>query len=162
MGILPPVWLVEDEGRWWPAWCPEAGAFRWCFRFLCLPTLCFVLWYVWLVVKRVSPFKEEGRGTGSWDVGSEEAVRLSTTQGADEPRDCSDKVLDGIIEYVLSTSDNGMVSPYCSTSMGFGSIHGSPTNVPTEEIILIRATNASGTGGEIHPLDRGLWKGLLL
>ena len=94
MGIFPPVWLVEDEGRWWPAWCPEAGAF-WCgFHFLRLPPLRFDLRYVWWLVERVSPFEEEGRGTGSWVAGSEETVRLSTTRGADEPRDCSDKVED--------------------------------------------------------------------
>ena len=54
----------------------------------------FVLRYVWLLVVRVSPFEEEGRRTGSWDCGSEGTTRLSTTQGANEPRDCSDKVID--------------------------------------------------------------------
>ena len=62
-----------------------------------LPTptpLRFVLRYAWLLVVRVSPFEEEGRGTGSWDCGIEGTTRLSTTRGEDEPRDCSDKVVD--------------------------------------------------------------------
>ena len=50
------------------------------------------------------------------------------------------------------------MSPYCSTSAGDGSIHGSPTNVPTEEIILIGATNASGTGGGNTPIRQGSLK----
>ena len=63
---------------------------------------------------------------------------------------------DCIAEYVFSTDDNGIVSPYCSTSVGDGSIHGSPMNVPTEEIMLIGATNRG-----LYK-DRGLYKVLLL
>ena len=59
---------------------------------------------------------------------------------------------DCITEYVFSVGNNGMVSPYVSTSVGSGSIHGSPTNVPTEEIMLIGAINASGTGGGNTPI----------
>ena len=65
---------------------------------------------------------------------------------------------DCIAEYVFSADDNGMVSPYVSTSVGSGSIHGSPTNVPTEEIMLIGATNASGTGGGNTPIRQGSLK----
>ena len=39
-----------------------------------------------------------------------------------------------------------------------GSIHGSPTNVPTEEIMLIGVTNASGTGGGKTPIRQGSLK----
>ena len=59
---------------------------------------------------------------------------------------------DCIAEYVFSAGDNDIVLPYCSASVGDGSIHGSPTNVPIEEIILIGATNASGTGGGNTPI----------
>ena len=65
---------------------------------------------------------------------------------------------DSMAEYVFSTGDNDIVSPYCSTSVGGGSIHGSPTNVPTEEIMLIGATKASGTGGENTPIRQGSLK----
>ena len=65
---------------------------------------------------------------------------------------------DCIAEYVFSAGDNGMVSPYVSNSVGSGSIHGSPTNVPTEEIMLIGATNASGTGGGNTPIRQGSLK----
>lgn len=66
-------------------------------------------------------------------------------QIADVDSDC-------IIDYVFSVDDNGMVSPYVSTFVRSGSIHGSPTNVPTEEIMLIGVTNASGTGGGNTPI----------
>ena len=69
-----------------------------------------------------------------------------------------DTDLDCITEYVFSAGDNGIVSPYCSTSAGDGSIHGLPTNVPTEEIILMGATNASGTGGGNTPIRQGSLK----
>ena len=59
---------------------------------------------------------------------------------------------DCIVEYVFSAGDNGMVSPYVSTSVRSGSIHGSPTNVPIEEIMLIGVTNALGTGGGNTPI----------
>ena len=59
---------------------------------------------------------------------------------------------DCIAKYVVSVGDNGIVSPYCSTSVGDESIQGSPMNVPIEEIILIGATNASGTGGGNTPI----------
>ena len=62
------------------------------------------------------------------------------------------------MEYVFSAGDNGIASPYCSTSMEGGSIHGSPTNVPTEEIMMIGATNASGTGGGNTPIRQGSLK----
>jgi hypothetical protein len=65
---------------------------------------------------------------------------------------------DYIAEYVVSAGDNGIVLPYCSTSTGDGSIHGSPMNVPTEEIILIGATNASGTGRGNTPIRQGSLK----
>ena len=54
--------------------------------------------------------------------------------------------------------DNGIVSPYYSSSVGGGSIHGSPMNVPIEEIMLIGATNASGTGGGNTPIRQGSLK----
>ena len=56
------------------------------------PALCPLICVV--TSSKNSPFKEEGKRTGSWDCGSEETTRLSTTQGADEPGDCSDKVVD--------------------------------------------------------------------
>ena len=69
-----------------------------------------------------------------------------------------DAASDCIVEYVFSAGNNGITSPYCSTSVGFGSIHGSPTNVPTEEIMLIGATNALGTGGGNTPIRQGSLK----
>ena len=65
---------------------------------------------------------------------------------------------DCIDEYVLSASDNSMVLPYVSTSVRSGSIHGSPTNMPIEEIMLIGAINASGTGGGNTPIRQGSLK----
>ena len=65
---------------------------------------------------------------------------------------------DCITEYVVSAGDNGIVSPYCSASAGDGSIHGSPMNVPTKEIMLIGATNALGTGGGNTPIRQGSLK----
>ena len=65
---------------------------------------------------------------------------------------------DCIAEYVFSAGDNGIVSPYCSTSVGDGSIHGSPMNVPTEEIMLIGVTNASRIGGGNTPIRQGSLK----
>ena len=65
---------------------------------------------------------------------------------------------DCIVEYIFSVGDNGMVLPYFSTSVGSGSIHGSPMNVPTEEIMLIGATKASGIGGENTPIKQGSLK----
>ena len=62
------------------------------------------------------------------------------------------------MEYVFSAGDNGIVFPYYSTSVGFGSIHRSPTNVPIEEIMLIGATNASGIGGGNTPIRQGSLK----
>ena len=62
---------------------------------------------------------------------------------------------DCIAEYVFSVGDNDMVLPYVSTSVGSGSIHGSPMNVPIEEIMLIGATNASGTGSGNTPIRQG-------
>ena len=61
---------------------------------------------MWLLVGRVSPLEEEGRGTGSWDAGSKDAIGLSTTRGADEPRDCSDKVVDCIAQCVSGGSSS--------------------------------------------------------
>ena len=63
-----------------------------------------------------------------------------------------------IAEYVFSASNNGMVSPYVSTSVGSGNIHGSPMKVSIEEIMLIGATNASGTGGRNTPIIQGSLK----
>ena len=40
----------------------------------------------------------------------------------------------------------------------FGSIHGSPTKVLTEEIMLIGATNASRTSGGNTPIKQGSLK----
>ena len=65
---------------------------------------------------------------------------------------------DCIAEYVFSAGDNGMVLPYVSTSVGSGSIHGSPMNVPIEEIMLMGATNASGIGGRNTPITQGSLK----
>ena len=69
-----------------------------------------------------------------------------------------DADLDCNVEYIFSASNNGMVLPYVSTSVGSGSIHGSPTNVPTEEIMLIGVTNASGIGGGNTPIRQGSLK----
>ena len=65
---------------------------------------------------------------------------------------------DYIAEYVFSAGDNSIVSPYCSTSVGDGSIHGPPMNVPIEEIMLIGATNTSGIGGGNIPIRQGSLK----
>ena len=65
-----------------------------------------------------------------------------------------------IAEYVFLASNNGMVSPYVSASVRSGSIHGSPMNVPTKEIMLIGATNALGTGGGNTPIKQGSLKSL--
>ena len=62
------------------------------------------------------------------------------------------------MEYVFSAGDNSIVSPYCSTSVGGGSIHGSPTNVPIKEIMKIGVTNTSGTGGGNTPIRQGSLK----
>ena len=65
---------------------------------------------------------------------------------------------DCITEYVFSASDNDMVSPYVSTFVGSGSIHGSTMNVPTYQIMLIGATNASGIGSGNIPIRQGSLK----
>ena len=65
---------------------------------------------------------------------------------------------DCIDEYVFLAGDNGIVSPYVSNSVRSGSIHGSPANVPIEEIMLIGATNASGTGSGNTPIRQGSLK----
>ena len=65
---------------------------------------------------------------------------------------------DCIAEYVFSAGDNSMVSPYVSNSIRSGSIHGSPMNVPIEEIMLIGAINASGTGDGNTPIRQGSLK----
>ena len=51
-----------------------------------------------------------------------------------------------------------MVSPEVSTFVGFGNIHGSPTKVQMEEIMLIGVMNASGTGGGNTPIRQGSLK----
>ena len=65
---------------------------------------------------------------------------------------------DCIAEYIFSAGDNGMVSPYVSTSVKSSSISGSPTKVPIEEIMLISVTNASGIGGGNNPIRQGSLK----
>ena len=69
-----------------------------------------------------------------------------------------DADLDCIAEYIFLADDNGMVLLYVCTSVGSGSIHGSPMNVPIEEIMFTGAINASGTGSGNTPIRQGSLK----